>query len=285
MRLQRAFVFLLLATAIALPVAAQVTTADLVGRILDPKGLAVPGAKVTVLNSDTGFKRETLTVDSGDFAVTLLPAGTYKVTIEKEGFATAVYEKLELAVGSKQPLEVNLKLGSSRETVTVSEEPPLIENTRSDLSGTVSPAEVKNLPILDRNFSGLMTLIPGVRPAQGFDPTKTRSGNISLNGSDGRSFDYNVDGADNKDNVIGGIVQNFTMEGIQEFNVVTDRYTAESGRTAAGVVNVVSKSGSNRLHGTAFGLFQNSGLNKNDFFTLQGCAGASRGSRDGVPRR
>src|SRR5437879_7636549 len=265
MRLQRAFVFLLLATAIALPVAAQVTTADLVGRVLDPKGLAVPGAKVTVLNSEPGLERENLAGDSGDVAVPLLPARTYIVMIEKEGFAAAVYEKLELAVGSKQPLEVNLKLGSSRETVTVSEEPPLIENTRSDLSGTVSPAEVKNLPILDRNFSGLMTLIPGVRPAQGFDPTKTRSGNISLNGSDGRSFDYNVDGGDNKDNVIGGIVQNFTMEGIQEFNVVTDRYTAESGRAVGAVVNVITKSGTNQLHGSLVGLFQNSGLNAEPF--------------------
>src|SRR6266478_4754460 len=97
-----------------------------------------------------------------------------------------------------------------------------------------------------------MTLIPGVRPAQTFDPTKSRSGNISLNGSDGRSFDYNVDGGDNKDNVVGGLVQNFTMEGIQEFNVVVNRYTAESGRTVAGVVNVISKSGTNEYHGGLF---------------------------------
>ena len=88
-----------------------------------------------------------------------------------------------------------------------------------------------------------------------------------MNGSDGRAIDYNVDGGDNKDNVIGGIVQNYTMEGIQEFNVVTDRYSAESGRAVGAVVNVVSKSGTNNYHGTLFGLFQNSGLNSKPFTT------------------
>jgi len=266
---QRILAVLVLCGMVALPVAAQVTTADLIGRVLDPKGLTVPGAKITVTNKDTGLTREAVTGDTGDFAVTLLPPGTYRVTIEKGGFAKAVYEKVELVVGSKQNLEVTLKIGSVGETVTVTQEPPLIETTRSDLGGSVSANEVKQMPVLDRNFAGLMSLVPGVRPAPGFDPTKTRSGNASLNGSDGRAFDYNVDGADNKDNVIGGIVQNFTMEGIQEFNVIINRYSAESGRSAAGVVNVISKSGTNALHGSLFGLFQVSTLNKIDFFTAQ----------------
>src|SRR5712692_1611863 len=261
--------FLIACVLFAIPAPAQVTTADIVGRVLDPKGLAVAGARVTVQNTETGLKREALTGDTGDYAVTLLPVGTYKVTVEKAGFAKTLVEKVELVVGAKQTLDVTLKVGSITEVVTITEEPPLVETTRSDLGGSVSPAEVKQLPVLDRNFAGLMTLVPGVRPAGGFDPTKTRSGNISLNGSDGRSFDYNVDGGDNKDNVIGGIVQNFTMEGIQEFNVSIDRYTAEQGRTAAGVVNVISKSGTNTIHGSAFGLFQNSSLNKIDFFTEQ----------------
>ena len=269
MRKSIAAVCLVIALLFALPAVAQVTTADIYGRVLDPKGLAVAGAKITVTNTETGLKRETATGDTGDFAVTLLPVGPYKVTVEKEGFAKSVVEKLELAIGAKQTLDITLKVGALTEVVSVTEEPPLVESTRSDLGGSVSPSEVKQLPVLDRNFAGLMTLVPGVRPAEGFDPTKTRSGNISLNGSDGRSFDYNVDGGDNKDIVIGGIVQNFTMEGIQEFNVSINRYTAEQGRTAAGVVNVISKSGTNTIHGSAFGLFQNSSLNKIDFFTDQ----------------
>jgi len=174
---------------VALPVAAQVTTADLIGRVTDPKGLGVPGAKITVTNKDTGLTREAVTGDTGDFAVTVLPPGTYRVTIEKEGFAKAFYDKVELVLGSKQNLEVTLKIGSVGETVTVTQEPPLIETTRSELGGSVSPNEIKQMPVLDRNFASLMAMVPGVRPAPGCEPTKTRSGNASLNGSDGRAFD------------------------------------------------------------------------------------------------
>ena len=266
---QRILAVLVLCGMVALPVAAQVSTADLIGRALDPKGLGVPGAKITVTNKDTGLTREAVTGDTGDFAVTLLPPGTYRVTIEKEGFAKAVYEKVELAVGAKQNLEVTLKLGSPQETITVTEEPPMIEVTRSDIGGSVSPIEVEELPVRDRNFASLMAMVPGVRAAPNFDPTKSRSGNVTVNGGDGRAFDYNVDGGDNKDNVIGGIVQNFTMEGIQEFNVIIDRYTAESGRTVGGVVNVVTKSGTNQLHGSLFSEFQVSTLNAKSFFEQQ----------------
>ncbi len=266
MRKTIAAVFLTVALLFALPAAAQVTTADVLGRVLDPKGLAVAGAKATVTNKDTGLKRETTTSDTGDYAVTLLPPGTYKVTVEKQGFATTVYEKVELLVGQKVTLDVTLKVGAITETVTVTEEPPMIEATRSDIGGSVSPTEVKELPVRDRNFASLMALVPGVRPTTNFDPTKSRSGNASVNGNDGRSFDYNVDGGDNKDTVIGGIVQNFTLEGIQEFNVITDRYTADSGRTVGGVVNVVTKSGTNHLHGSLFSEFQVSTLNAGSAF-------------------
>lgn len=258
--------FLVIALLFTLPATAQVNTADIVGKVLDPKGLAVGGAKITVTNTETGFTREGRTGDTGDYAVTLLPAGTYKVTVEKEGFSTTVYEKVELAVGSKQTLDVTLKLGQAREVVTITEEPPLLEFTRSEIGGAVSPLEVKELPILDRNFAGLMYLIPGVRPSHGFDPTKTRVGNLSVNGIDGRAISVNVDGGDNKDNVVGGQVQNFTLEGIQEFNVITNRYTVESGRALGAIVNVVTKSGTNTLHGSAFGLFQSSTFNRKSFF-------------------
>jgi hypothetical protein len=259
-------VCLLAALLVALPAAGQVTTADLVGRVLDATGLPVVGARVTVTNTDTGLKREVSSSDSGEYAVTLLPPGPYMVTVEKEGFAKSVVEKIELTVGAKQTLDVALKVGAITETVTVTEEPPLIESTRSEIGGSVSPLEVKDLPVRDRNFASLMALVPGVRPAPNFDPTKSRSGNVTVNGGDGRAFDYNVDGGDNKDNVIGGIVQNFTMEGIQEFNVIIDRYSAESGRTVGGVVNVVTKSGTNHLHGSLFSEFQVSTLNASSVF-------------------
>jgi hypothetical protein len=227
--------------------------------------LAVAGAKVIVSRSDIGFRRETTTSEIGEFSVPEVPVGTYKISVEKAGFSTVVYDNVELVVGQKRTFDVALQIGASSQTVLVTEDVPLIQTTSSEIQGSVTPTEVRNLPVVDRNFAGLMTLVPGVRPAENFDPTKTRSGNVTVNGSDGRAIDYNVDGGDNKDNVIGGIVQNYTMEGIQEFNVVTDRYSADSGRAVGAVVNVISKSGTNQYHGTAFGLFQNSGLNAKPF--------------------
>jgi hypothetical protein len=198
-----------------LPSAAQVTTADIAGHVTDPKGLAIVGAKVAVLNTNTGFQREVTTNDSGDFLVYQIPPGTYKISISKDGFATKVYDNAQVAVGEKPTLDASLKLATSTQAVTVEMEVlPLVETGSSEIQGNVSPVEMSSLPVVDRNFAGLMTLIPGVRPAENFDPTKTRSGNISVNGTDGRGVDYTVDGGDNKDNVIGGIVQNFTMEGI-----------------------------------------------------------------------
>ncbi len=258
------FVFMSLAVN---PTASQVTTADVRGHVSDPNGLAVGSAKVTITSKETASTRDTMTSDLGDYALNQLPPGMYKVTVTKDGFATTVFDPVELAVGQKLTLDAALKLGSGSEIVQVTEETPLIHSSSSEIEGSISPIEVQNLPVVDRNFAGLMALIPGVRPAENFDPTKTRSGNVTVNGSDGRAIDYNVDGGDNKDNVIGGIVQNYTMEGIQEFNVVTDRYSAESGRAVGAVVNVISKSGSNNYHGTLFGLFQNSGLNSKPFTT------------------
>ena len=263
--------YLMLVLLPILPAAAQVTTADVAGHVTDPKGLAVAGAKVTVLNPDTGFLREVTSNDSGDFIVYQIPPGTYKISISKEGFATKVYDNSQLAVGERRTLDASLTLASSSQTITIEEEVlPLVQTGSSEIQGNVSPVEMSSLPVVDRNFAGLMTLIPGVRPAENFDPTKTRSGNVSVNGTDGRGVDYTVDGGDNKDNVIGGIVQNFTVEGIQEFNVITDRYTAESGRAVGAVVNVITKSGTNLLHGSLFGLFQNSGLNAKPFTARNG---------------
>ena len=245
---------------------AQQTTGSITGTLTDSTGAIVPSGTVTAKSADTGLTRSVKTSSTGTYTITQLPPGGYSVTAEAAGFAKTVRERLELPVGQQVTANFTLKPGSESETVTVTEEVPLVQTTRSELGGSISPQEVKGLPARDRNFASLMALVPGVKPAPNFDPTKSRSGTVSAGGSDGRAFDYNVDGGDNKDNVIGGIVQNYTLEGIQEFNVVTDRYTAESGRAVAGVVNVVTKSGTNKLHGSALGELQNSYLNAKSSF-------------------
>jgi len=258
---------LMLATSLV----AQETTASINGTITDATGAVVSKAKITVTQPSTGFSRETVSGAAGDYNLALLPPGTYEMKVQAPGFATVSQKNITLLVGRAITLNQTLKPGGANELVEVTAEPPMIETTVSNVVGTVSPSEVSNLPILDRNFSGLSTLIPGVRNAEGFDPTKTRVGNISVNGGDGRQVDTSVDGGDNKDLVVGGLVQNFTMEGIQEFNVSTNRYTSEAGHSVAAVVNVISKSGSNNFHGSVFSLFQLSTLDKNDYFTLQNC--------------
>lgn len=249
------------------PVAwAQTTTAEINGTATDMTGAVIIGATVTATNPQTGFARTTNTGQGGGFSLTQLPPGAYDLRVEAKGFAAVLQKNIALVVGQALTLNFSLKPGAAGETIMVTGEAPLIEATRSEITGAVSTREVAALPLLDRNFSSLMSLVPGVRPTSGFDPTKTRVGSVSVNGGDGRQYDFNVDGGDNKDNVVGSLVQNFTVEGIQEFNVVVNRYSAEAGRTVGGVVNVISKSGTNTFHGTAFGQLQNNALNAKSYF-------------------
>jgi hypothetical protein len=250
---------------------AQEVTSTLNGTITDSSGAVLPNAKVTITDAARGLSRDSVTGSAGDYNIPFIAPGTYDMKVEAKGFATVQQKGINFFSGKTLTINQSLKAGGANEVVEVSSAPPMIETTVSNSVGSVSPAEVSNLPIIDRNFSGLETLIPGVRQAEGFDPTKTRVGNISVNGGDGRQVDTAVDGGDNKDLVVGGLVQNFTMEGIQEFNVQTNRYTAEAGHSVAAVVNVVSKSGTNTLHGSAFSLFQNSSLNAQDNLTEQAC--------------
>ena len=133
----------------------------------------------------------------------------------------------------------------------------------------VTPHEIQNLPLLNRTFAGLSIVMPEARPVGNFDPTKTRIGNFAMSGGDGRQLDVNVDGGDNKDNVVGSLIQNFAYESIQEFQVLQHRWTAESGRSVGGVVNVVSKSGTNDFHGSLFGSYRGDGTRTSDFFEKQ----------------
>ena len=147
---------------------------------------------------------------------------------------------------------------------------PLIDTTRSEIAGVVTARDIANLPALNRTFANLAMTMPEARPAGGFDPTKTRVGNFAMSGGDGRQLDVNVDGGDNKDNVVGSLLQNFAYESIQEFQVLQHRWSAEAGRSVGGVVNVVSKSGTNDLRGSGFFTFRNDDFVAKDFFQERG---------------
>ncbi|HKY06498.1 MAG TPA: TonB-dependent receptor [Blastocatellia bacterium] len=257
---------IIVVSSLVCPAFAQVSTGDVTGRVLDPQGGVVADATVTARNIATGLTRTTTTNDAGEYTFTQLPPGTYEIAVEAKGFSRALQKDFEVNVGTKPTLNFDLKPGGVTETVEVEGGAPLIETTRSEISGVVTPVEVQNLPLLNRTFANLSTILPEARPIGSFDPTKTRVGNIAFSGGDGRQLDVNVDGGDDKDNVVGSLLQNFAYESIQEFQVLQHRWTAESGRAVGGVVNVVTKSGSNELHGSGFFNYRNQKLRKLDFF-------------------
>jgi len=254
---------------LAAPVTAQVTTADITGRVLDQNGAAVAGATVTARNIGTGQERGAQSDQQGYYTIAELLPGTYEITAEAPNFSKAVVKAREVNVGSTVTLNFDLKPGQITEVVNVSSDQLQIETTRSDLGGVVTPIQVQNLPLLNRTFAALSVIMPEARPVGNFDPTKTRVGNVAFNGGDGRQVDVNVDGGDNKDNVVGSLLQNFSYESIQEFQVLQHRWTAEQGRAVGGVVNVITKSGSNEFHGSFFANFRDEKLRTFDFFEKQ----------------
>jgi hypothetical protein len=249
---------------------AQVTTGDITGRATDTSGAGVPNATVTARNKATGQTRSAQTNGDGEYSLTQLPPGVYEITAEAGNFSKSLIKDFELNVGAKSTVNFELKPGQITETVEVTAETTGIETTQSELGKTITPVEVQNLPIINRTFANLAIVAPEARPVGTFDPTKTRVGTVAFSGGDGRQVDVNVDGGDDKDNVVGSLLQNFAYESIQEFQVLQHRWTAESGRSVGGVVNVISKSGSNQLHGSAFLNYRNQSLRARDFFEKQG---------------
>jgi hypothetical protein len=248
---------------------AQVTTGSITGRVADAQGNVVPGATVTARSKATALSRSTTTNEAGEYTLADLPAGTYELTVEAKGFSKAVLGEMELNVGATVTQNFDLKPGEVSETVQVSSEAALVQTTTSELGRSITPTEVRELPLINRTFASLSIIAPEARPVGNFDPTKTRVGNIGFSGGDGRQLDVNVDGGDDKDNVVGSLLQNFAYESIQEFQVLQHRWTAESGRSVGGVVNVVSKSGTNTFHGSLFGTYRNQSLRARDFFEKQ----------------
>ncbi|MFN2415561.1 MAG: TonB-dependent receptor domain-containing protein, partial [Pyrinomonadaceae bacterium] len=257
---------LVLSAALAPTLMAQRVNADLTGRVLDQNGAAVTNATVTARNLGTSAQRTAQTNEDGEYVVREMPPGRYEITVEAANFSKALVRDLELNIGTTSTLNFDLKPGQLTETVEVAAGGVLVETTRSDLADVVTPLQVQTLPLLNRTFSNLSVITPEARPVGNFDPTKTRIGSVGFSGGDGRQVDVNVDGGDNKDNVVGSLIQNFAYESIQEFQVLQHRWTAEAGRAVGGVVNVVSKSGTNEFHGSAFANFRDEALRAREYF-------------------
>ena len=237
----------------AWPAAAQPTSVTLRGHVRDAQGRSLVGASVAISGKGNGVTRSVATDSAGEFVVSNLPPGTVTVTVVAPGFA-AMKRTVVLEVAQVGTVEIELSVGPVREDVTVVASPVAVDTTRSVVDAVMPSSFIEALPLNGRNFLELALLVPGNAPAPNFDPTKSNSVVISSAGQLGRGSNVTIDGADNNDDVVGGPLQNVTEEAVQEFQIATNRFTAESGRSASSVINVVTKSGSDQFHG-AFSVF------------------------------
>lgn len=250
------------------PAWGQINTVDLSGRVLDPQGKDVPGARVTAKNLATGATRTVTSDETGHYVVVGLPPGGYELTFQAKGFAKLVNPRLVLTVGQAAVYDASLEIQSGLTTVTVTGAAELVETHRTSVAQTVDTREINNLPINGRNYVNftLLTSQSGrdSAPSIGAAPTS----GINFSGQRARSNEVSVDGADAVDNSTNGIRSTVSQEAVQEFQIVVSNYMPEFGRAMGGVVNIVTKSGSNTVHGDLFGFFRHKDLQARNPFSV-----------------
>ena len=254
---------------VALPSLASAQTADIVGRVTDNTGGVLPGATVTVENVGTRDVRTAATSDTGDYVFTLLPIGTYTVRIELQGFS-AYSSRAVLTSGDRIRVDGKLNLGTVTETVEVTAEVQLLQTDASTLSALVTEKAVQDLPIAGRNFVNVVSMVPGATPTNGApggnNNDRRQTSSVSINGGDGTDNNHLLDGMDNNERLIGTIGVKPAIDAIQEIRVQTNLYSAESGRTGGGVINLLTKSGTNEFHGSAYEFYRNARFDERDYF-------------------
>jgi outer membrane receptor protein involved in Fe transport len=272
------FVLCLVVTTVVAFAQAEIGGATLNGTVTDPTGAAVPNAKVTITSTETGLTRGMETNSSGLYSFSRVPVGSYDLTVEAQGFKATKRTGIALTVGAVATVDAGLQVGSAQETVSVTAEVPVVETTRSQTSTTVTTEQVRDLPINGRNFLDFTVLTPGVIR----DPT--RGGDLSFGGQRGTANSLLVDGSDANNIFFGqstgraGTGRNpysFSQDAVQEFQVNTNTYAAEIGRAGGGVINVITKSGTNNFHGGAFEFYRDKALNANSW----------ENNRRGAPKR
>ncbi|HKH47151.1 MAG TPA: TonB-dependent receptor [Thermoanaerobaculia bacterium] len=251
---------LALALAYAPSVSAQTAGSNLAGRVQDKDGGPLPGVTITATNTETGLERSGTSGPDGTFLLPSVPVGTYTVKADLDGFAPVTVESVKLNVASQRNLEITMGSSSIQEAITVVDEAPLVQQTPS-IGTVVSEQQLENLPLNGRQFANLAILAPGTALAYNSDPTKPGQLTVALNGGVGRNVNYIIDGGDNTDDTIGGALQNFNLESVEEFNIQTQQYKAEYGRSTGGVLTVVTKTGTNDFKGSLWGFFRDDSLN------------------------
>lgn len=270
--------FVLLSIFTTSPVSAQVAGASLSGTVTDSSGAPMLNAKVSIQNTETGVSRETSTDKEGYYTASNLLPGNYEVTVSELGFSTEVRKGITLSVGGQQVLNITMRVGNVSEKIEVIGEAPIVQLSSSDISSVVNSTTVRELPLNGRSWTDLATLQPGVsrvesafNAAAGADRGERGFGTqLSISGGKPVQNNYRLDGISVNDYANGGpgnvLGVSLGVDAIQEFSVITSNYSAEYGRTSGGVINAITKSGTNGFHGSAFEFIRNSALDARNYF-------------------
>ena len=248
----------------------QQGTGELRGRVLDAQSAVLPGVSVIATNAASGQFREIVSGADGSFFMSSLTPGTYEVTAQLSGFKKYQRGGVRVEVGKTFSIDVQLQVGGIEQEVTVTAETPLVDTTSKQLGGSVPTQELQDVPSLNRNFTSYLSLLPGITSTISVDSFGADS--IRVNGQATQNSNYMLDGAGNNDNFNngnGGAQARTPVEAVQEFQLLTSNFDAEFGQTSGGVVNAVSKQGTNSMHGTAFFFDQNQSMTSLDYFAKQ----------------
>jgi Carboxypeptidase regulatory-like domain/TonB dependent receptor len=251
---------------------AQSTTADVTGTVTDTTGAILPHATVTLTNLGTKETRTATTTDAGDYTFTLLNPGSYSITISEDGFKAFSIGAINLAAADRAREDAKLEVGSSDQTVSVTGQAPALQTDSSVLTATVTEKAVQDLPLNGRNYINLAQITPGANegPPNGLTSgarpdDRRQTSSISVNGQSDVINDEMVDGLDNNERIIGTIGIRPSIEAISQINVQSNTYTADVGRTAGGIINIITKSGTNNFHGSAYEYFRNDIFDANPY--------------------
>jgi hypothetical protein len=252
---------------------AQVAGATLTGTVKDSSGAVIPNAQVVITDVATGVTRTLSPGSAGLYTAPNLLPGTYEVRVSATGFSTRLQKGITLTVGAEQVLDFTMQVGQMTQTVEVTTEAPTVELTSSELGATVNATTVRELPLNGRSWTDLANLQPGVVAATTHaaqDVNRGYGAQLSISGARPQQNNYRLDGISINDYSNGGpgsvLGENLGVEAIQEFSVLTSNYSAEYGKTSGGVVNAISRSGTNQFHGSVYEFLRNSALDADGFF-------------------
>ena len=258
----RLLLCLLLGTILLPRVLCAQTTSTLEGTVTDRQGLAISGAEVSVAADTLAVSKKTTTDANGNYQIALLPAGIYTVTVSHDGFSTQVFKGLEITLNRTVKFKASLEVGTVAQRVEVNAEIPLLETTSSSEGTTIVPSQIVDMPLNGRNYLDLMQLVPGVAINRQADLNSDNA--TPVLGERANNTGFLIDGQSNQNELAGGPASQFNQDTIAEFQVITTGYKAEFGHASGGVVNVISKSGTNDLHGLASAYHRNNAFDSSD---------------------